>query len=153
MAREALFNILAGNFDFENIRVLDLFSGTGSISLEFASRGCHQITAVELNDRCAEFIRQVSERLGITGIKVIRANVFTFLNTERKNYDLIFADPPYALEGLETLPATIFKTGILNAGGWFIIEHPRTIDFSTTSNFFDHRHYGHVNFSFFHPVP
>jgi 16S rRNA (guanine966-N2)-methyltransferase len=149
MAREGLFNILTGHFDFEEITALDLFAGTGSVSLEFASRGCQHITAVDVNDRCAAFIRTMAVRLGITGIRVVRTNVFTFLGTEKITYDLIFADPPYDLPALGTLPETVMDAGILNAGGWLIVEHPRQIDFSEMTGFFDHRRYGHVNFSFF----
>ncbi len=149
MAREGLFNILTGHFDFEEISVLDLFAGTGSISLEFASRGCPHITSVDVNDRCAVFIRATAVRLGITGIRVVRANVFTFLKTEKITYDLIFADPPYDLPALATLPDTVLGTGILNTGGWLIVEHPRQIDFAEENGFFDHRRYGQVNFSFF----
>lgn len=110
-AKEGLFNILQNEFDIEDISLLDLFSGTGSISMEFASRGCSDIISIEMNPLHTRFIKQCAQSFKIKGMQVIRYNVFDFIKICTKTFDLIFADPPYDLEGLDTLPDRIF--GIL----------------------------------------
>lgn len=151
MAKESLFNILRNMVDFEESKVLDLFSGTGSIAYEFASRGSKDVTCVEINQKCVNFISQTSEKINIPGFRVVRANVFQFLKMNRAKYDIIFADPPFDLEGIESLPDLILKTDILKPDGILIIEHSKNIIFASHPSLKEHRNYGKVNFSFFIP--
>jgi 16S rRNA (guanine(966)-N(2))-methyltransferase RsmD len=148
-AREALFNILASHFDFEDIRVLDLFSGTGSISFEFASRGCHEIDLVDSNSRYVQFIGKVAEELGLKGIHPVRMDVFRFVPVCKKQYNVIFADPPYDLKNLKDIPELVLGHQLLLPGGWFVLEHGKGHNLKHLPQFFDERHYGSVHFSFF----
>lgn len=149
-AKESLFNILHNYYDFEGLKVLDLFAGIGSISYEFASRDAAEVHSVELNPRCAHFITETSRKLDLKNLYVIRANVFTFLERGgAKKYDIIFADPPYDLEGIETIPDLVFKNELLNKDGWLIIEHSVATVFSEHPNLDQQRQYGKVNFSMF----
>jgi len=150
LAKESLFNILNNNFDFEDLEVMDLFSGTGSIAFEFASRGAKRIVVVDNNYRCVEYIRKTSQGFGFNSIiNVQRANVFSFLKYPQAPFDLIFADPPYEMEDIQGIPELIFKNLLLKKGGWFILEHSRDQDFETYPYFLQHRKYGKVNFSIF----
>lgn len=149
MAKEALFNVLENNYELSMLNILDLFAGTGSISYEFASRGAKRVTAVEQNFRCTEFIRKTKETLRIENLQIVRADVFQFLKKTIAPFDLIFADPPYDLPGLETLPGLVFEQNLLSEAGIFILEHPDALDFSLHPHFSQHRHYGKVNFTFF----
>jgi len=149
IAKEALFNVLENMFDFEGLDVLDLFAGTGSISFEFASRNVCQITAVEQNFRCIDFIRKTTRDLKIQQLICVRTDVFRFLKAAKKQYHLIFADPPYDLPQLETIPDLIFKYNLLHDDGILILEHPKLYDFSAHKRFSQHRVYGKVEFSFF----
>ena len=148
-ARVALFNILANHFDFEAIKVLDLFSGTGSISFEFASRGCPEIDLVDSNSRLLHFIREVVDRFGMQGIHPVRMDVFRFISICKKQYNLIFADPPFELKDLDEIPNHVLGYQLLLPGGWFIIEHSKSNNFHSHQYFFDERKYGNVHFSFF----
>ena len=149
MAKEALFNILHNYYDFEGIKVLDLFAGIGSISYEFASRDAAEVHSVEMNPRCVNFITETSRKLDLKNLFVIRANVFTYLKRSGKKFDIIFADPPYDLEGIETIPDLVFENDLLDKEGWLIVEHSAGIDFSAHPNFDQNRKYGKVNFSMF----
>lgn len=149
-AKEGLFNTLTNEVDFEEISVLDLFSGTGSISYEFASRGCTSIIAVEMNPANAGFIKKTAASLKLGGcIQVVHHNVFDFLGICTKKFDVIFADPPYAIEGLDTIPDKIFSREILEEGGLLILEHPATYNFGNHPKFVKERKYGNVHFSYF----
>ena len=148
-AREALFNILANHFDFEEIRVLDLFSGTGSISFEFASRGCREIDLVDSNIRSVRFISKVADDLGMQGIHTVRMDVFRFIPVCKKQYQVIFADPPYELKNLQEIPNLVLQHQILMPGGWFVLEHGKSHSFRSHPRCFDARSYGSVWFSFF----
>ena len=148
-AKESLFNILANYFDFRQIKVLDLFSGTGSIALEFASRGARQVTLVEVNRRYADFIHQTVSRIGIRQIQVVRADAFRYIKNSPGRFDIIFADPPFDMEATDILPDEIFKYGLLEKEGWFILEHGKNHDFSDHPCFYELRRYGSVHFSFF----
>jgi 16S rRNA (guanine966-N2)-methyltransferase len=148
-AREALFNILANHFDFEEIRVLDLFSGTGSISFEFASRGCRDIDLVDCNSRSVQFIAKVAAELGIKGIHPVRMDVFRFLPVCKKQYQVIFADPPYDLKNLQDIPELLLGNNLLLPDGWFVLEHGKSNNFKNIPKYFDERKYGSVHFSFF----
>jgi 16S rRNA (guanine(966)-N(2))-methyltransferase RsmD len=150
MAKEALFNILHNYYDFEGIRVLDLFAGIGSISYEFASRDAAEVHSVELNPRCSNFISETTRKLDLNNLFVIRANVFTYLaRGGRKKFDIIFADPPYDLEGIDTIPDLVLEKEWLKDDGWLIIEHSAAVDFSNHPALDQHRTYGKVNFSMF----
>lgn len=149
-AKEALFNILEQWIDWENTVALDLFSGTGSIAFELVSRGCPQVSAVDLNRSCVQWIKKELGELGFNSLQVIQSDVFKMLSRPSlRQYDLIFADPPYAMERFEVLPKLVFEHGFLKPEGWLIIEHPETVDFSGMQYFVRHRKYSRVNFSFF----
>ena len=148
-AKEGLFNILVNQYDFSEIALLDLFSGTGSISFEFASRGCKEITAVDMSIQHASFIKSTAVKLGITGIQVLRNNVFDFLTICRKDYDIIFADPPYDIAGLDGIPDKILSYPVLKPGGVLIFEHPASFSFKSNPRFIKEKKYGNVHFSFF----
>ena len=135
--------------DFEGIDMLDLFAGTGGIGLEFVSRGVREVTAVELAHVQQNFIIQTCKQLGIDNLHVIRGDAFKYINSCHIQYDFIYADPPYALQQLPTLPSLIFDKQLLKKGGWFVLEHSDDNDFSAEPNFAEHRRYGSVNFSFF----
>ena len=149
MAKESLFNILQNLVDLETVKVLDLFSGTGSISFEFASRGCTDITSVEMNFQHHRFIGEVIEKLGEKHIKAIKANAFVFAAKTTQTYDLIFADPPYDHRQFAEVPSLILSGNILKPGGLFILEHSKSYDFSSYPEFTEVRNYGSVHFSFF----
>jgi 16S rRNA (guanine(966)-N(2))-methyltransferase RsmD len=153
MAKESLFNILVNKFSFEGKSALDLFSGTGAISYEFLSRGCLPVTSVELNFQCVKFIKSTSKNLQMEGHKVIRSEAFRFLKSSNKKYDIIFADPPYALSNIIEISTMVFNKNLLNDNGFLIIEHPQEVDFSEQEYFLEHRKYGRVNFSFFNYFP
>lgn len=149
-AKEGLFNTLTNEIDFSEVSVLDLFSGTGSISYEFASRGCYDIVAVEMNPANATFIKKTAASLKLKGaIQVVHHNVFDFLGICTKKFDIVFADPPYAIEGLDTIPQKVFGSGILKPGALLILEHPGTFSFEGHPGFFKERKYGNVHFSYF----
>jgi 16S rRNA (guanine(966)-N(2))-methyltransferase RsmD len=151
-AREALFNILNNRIDFESVVVLDLFSGTGSISYEFASRGTREIHLVEKNPHHISGIRKIIKDFGFDNIRPIHIDVKAYLKTCKIKYDMVFADPPYDLPWLVQLPDLIIESGIIKEDGFFVLEHPRNMSFSEHSHFAEHRHYGGVNFSFFRPA-
>ncbi len=148
-AKEGLFNTLANNYDFTEIAVLDLFSGTGSISLEFASRGCSSITAVEMNIAHANFIKSAAASLNISGLHVVRNNVFDFLTICRIKFDIVFADPPYDLDNLAAIPDKVLNASVLKDDGVIIFEHPAAFNFSKHPSFVKEKKYGNVHFSFF----
>ena len=147
-AKESLFNLLTNRMDLEGADVLDLFAGTGSISLECVSRGAREVTAVELAHTQQNFIIATSKSLGINNLHLIRGDVFRYLKACSIRYDLIFADPPYALEELPTLPSLIVPA-LLKPGGLSVLEHGDQYDFSGHPHFLDLRTYGSVHFSFF----
>lgn len=149
LGKESLFNVLNNVWDFEGLKVLDMFAGTGAISLEFASRGAEQVTAVELNARHANFIEQCVSKLGATNVKTVRANAIEYISVSNGKFDIIFADPPYKFEGLEKLPDSIFARDLLTPTGELILEHSEDYDFSHHPCFVQKRRYGAVNFSFF----
>jgi 16S rRNA (guanine966-N2)-methyltransferase len=148
-ARESLFNILTNRIDFESVDVLDLFSGTGSISYEFASRGALNVHLIEKDHRNIAFIRKMKEEMNLESIKAIHIDVKAYLKACSYKYDLIFADPPYELPWLPDLPDLVMNAGILKDDGVFVLEHPKDHSFSAHKFFFEHRNYGSVNFSFF----
>lgn len=148
-AREGLFNILSNRIDFGNSTVLDLFSGTGSISYEFSSRGAASVHLVEKDMKHIAGINRIIKDIGFKNIRPIHIDARTYLRTCQVKYDVVFADPPYDLPWLTDLPSLVMDAGILKEQGFFVLEHPRDISFSDNPGFFEHRHYGGVNFSFF----
>lgn len=150
MAKEALFNILNNHYYFDEIKVLDLFSGIGSISLELASRGCEDITSVDQHAGCIRFLDKTAENLSLP-IQTIKSDVFSFLKNHSSSYDLIFADPPYELDqnSFDLLINTIFEKGLLTDEGLLVVEHSRATDLSHHEHFVRSRKYGGNLFSFF----
>ena len=147
-AKEGLFNSLDNEFFFDGLAVLDLFGGTGSIAFEFASRGAGSVISVEMNSVNASFIRRTAAALGVAQtVQVVRHNVFDFIPLCTKRFDIVFADPPYALENLADIPNVALP--LLAEEGLLILEHGNNYDFSAHPRFIDHRNYGSVNFSFF----
>lgn len=148
-AKENIFNVLQGYTDFDGKTALDLFAGTGSISLELASRGCQQVVSVEADRDHAAFIRQCFAKLGADNQLLIRGDVFKFLKTCGQSFDFIFADPPYALRELPQIPDLILESTLLGPDGLLVFEHGKDHDFSQHPRFVEHRQYGSVNFSIF----
>lgn len=165
-AKENIFNVLTGYIDFEGAMALDLFSGTGSISLELASRGCTHVISVEADRDHHRFILQCLQKLGEQSrgqapeaepsepvpVTAIRGDVFRFVKSCKQQFDFIFADPPYALEELKTIPTLIFEKNLLKEDGVFVFEHGKNDSFTDHPNFVEHRSYGSVNFSIFQPL-
>ena len=145
--REFLFSYLGDMI--KDAYLLDLFAGTGNISYEFASRNCKEITAVEQNFKCSGFIKETVQKLNFENINVVKNNVFNFLKFTNKTYDIIFADPPYDLEGIDKIPELIFSRQLLNKEGWLIIEHSKKTELEHLPHFSQQRKYGKVNFSVF----
>lgn len=148
-AKENLFNILANRLDFEELRVLDLFSGTGSISFEFLSRGAKSVTCVEQYAPHVKFIKEVAEKLKTDALTVVSGDAYRFIESAGGKFDLIFADAPYADEKLSSIPERILKSSLLAGNGLLIVEHSKSTDFSTHPLYKETRIYGSVNFSFF----
>jgi 16S rRNA (guanine(966)-N(2))-methyltransferase RsmD len=148
IAKSGLFNILEHNYDLTDIKTLDLFGGTGSISYELASRGATDQTIVEKDPDMHQFIKNTAQKLGLN-LNVIKTDVFKFIKECREQYDLIFAGPPYALTEIDQLPDLIFKHHLLNSGGWFILEHTPRNSYTTHPYFKTERHYGTTVFSVF----
>lgn len=148
-AKENLFNILNNIVDFEESTVLDLFSGTGSISLEFLSRGCCEVVSVEMEQLHYGFLKKSATTLDDKAWHIVRDDVFRFLKRCNSSYDIVFADPPYALKTLKDIPDLVLEGGILKKGGIFVFEHGKDYDFTTHPYFHRHVSYGSVNFTFF----
>ena len=148
-ARENIFNVLENITDIEGKHILDLFAGTGAISIEFLSRGAASVTAVEKAATQYNFIKKVAAQLGETNLNLIRGDALRFLSTALRPYDIVFADPPYDMPGFAAIPAAILNSGAVAPGTIVIVEHNRTHDFSSLPGFMDHRTYGSVNFSIF----
>jgi len=149
IAKEGLFNIIENNLDISVLRTLDIFGGTGSISYELASRGAADLTIVEKDQVMCEFIKKNSAVLGFKNFKLIRMDVFNFLQQCTETFDLIFAGPPYALTTIDELPKIIFKKNILNPNGWFVLEHTPANSYKTFPQFKTQRNYGTTVFSIF----
>ena len=168
-AKENIFNVLTGYIDFDGASALDLFSGTGSISLELASRGCAHVISIEADRDHHRFIQHCLQKLGVTegrffcdtdemsqknrpSVTPIRGDVFRFIKSCKQQFDFIFADPPYALKELATIPSLIFEKNLLKEDGVFVFEHGKDHSFTDHPNFVEHRSYGSVNFSIFQPL-
>lgn len=149
-AKENIFNVLIQYIDFEGATALDLFSGTGSISLELLSRGCSQVVSVEADRDHHRFIQDcISKLRNEKNVQCLRGDVFRYIKSCKQQFNFIFADPPYALKELPTIPDLIFEKGLLKDDGIFVFEHGKDYDFSEHPHFVEHRSYGSVNFSLF----
>lgn len=148
-AKENIFNVMGRYIDFDGAEALDLFSGTGSITLELLSRGCSRVTSIEMDRDHHAFIVQCLKKLGTERCIPLRGDVFRFLKSCKAQYDFVFADPPYALKELPEIPQMIIDKGIVKEGGVFVFEHGHNYDFSQLPHFAEHRAYGSVNFSIF----
>ena len=148
-AKENIFNVLNAYIDFEDAMALDLFSGTGSISLELLSRGCKNVVSVEADRDHYAFIKQCLAKLGTDRCITIRGDVFRFLKTCHQQFDFLFADPPHALKQLKEIPDIVLSGNLLTDDGIFVFEHGKDYDFSSHPHFVEHRSYGSVNFSLF----
>lgn len=149
IAKEGLFNILQHKLDFESLKTLDLFGGTGSISYELASRGVPDLTIVEKDGQMFEFIKKTSEALRIENMKAVKMDVFKFIDNCSDRFDFIFAGPPYALTNIDDLPKKIFEKQLLNKDGWFVLEHTPRNDYKTFPYYKMERNYGTTIFSVF----
>ncbi|MEN9570719.1 MAG: hypothetical protein RL172_1950 [Bacteroidota bacterium] len=149
IAKEGLFNVLQNNLEFETLKTLDLFGGTGCISYELASRGVETLTIVEKDTAMYEFIKKTSAELGINGLKLVKSEVFKFIDTCTEQFDFIFAGPPYALGTIDELPVKIFEKKLLNPGGWFVLEHTPRNDYKKFAHYKTERNYGTTIFSIF----
>jgi len=148
-AKTGLFNILNNNFDFGEISVLDLFSGTGNISYELASRGVKDLTIVEKDATMYEFIKKTAKELKIENLKTIKMDVFKFMGQCQDKFDFIFAGPPYALTNIDDLPKLVFEKQLLNPGGWFVLEHTPRNSYKAFPYYKNERNYGTTVFSIF----
>ena len=152
-AKENLFNVLGNLIDFnDQVHALDLFAGTGSISLELLSRGCEQVVSIEKDREHYTYICKVMKELGNPAWLPLKADVFKFISRCNEQFDLVFADPPYALKELASLPDLIFEHNLLKPDGLFILEHGKDHQFDQHPHFMQHRKYGAVNFTLFKPT-
>mgnify|MGYP000885940804 CR=1 FL=1 len=153
-AKESLFNVLSCNYmDFEDkVCALDRFAATGSLSIQLVSRGCDRVVSVEKDHDHYAFIRKVMQEVKTDKCLPVCGDVFKFIKSERQRFDFIFADPPYELAGLETLPDLIFESNLLKENGLFVLEHGKKNSFEGHPHFVERRTYGSVNFSFFQKI-
>lgn len=149
IAKEGLFNILQNNLEFEGIKTLDLFGGTGSISYELGSRGAANQTIVEKDPAMGAFIEKTIKELGLTQLKLVKMDVFKFIETCNDQFDFIFAGPPYALDAIDELPKRIHSFGLLKPAGIFVLEHTPRNGYEGFDLFVQTRSYGTTLFSFF----
>ena len=152
IAKESLFNILENRTGIANLNILDLFAGTGNISLECCSRGALEVTAVDSHPKCISYINTQKKQLEYTQLEVVRKDVFSFLKNTQKVFDLIFADPPYDLPGISNIAALVAQRKLLTPNGCLIIEHHRQLNLKTVATFAEERIYGQSVFSFFNPA-
>lgn len=149
IAREGLFNILQNNLDIESLKTLDLFGGTGCISYELASRGAHDLTIIEKDNSMYDFIKNTGALLKFENFKVLKSDVFRYMENCSETFDFIFAGPPYALTNIDDLPKFVFEKHLLNPGGWFVLEHTPRNDYKKTAHYKTERNYGTTIFSIF----
>lgn len=149
IAKEGLFNIIQNNLDIESLKTLDLFGGTGNISYELASRGAADLTIVEKDNAMHAFIKNTAATLGLENFKVIKSDVFKYIESCSEQYDFIFAGPPYALASIDDLPKKIFEKKLLSKGGWFVLEHTPRNNYKKFPHYRNERNYGSTIFSIF----
>lgn len=148
-ARENLFNVLENMMDFDGSRCIDLFAGTGAISLEMVSRGAAEVIAVEKASVQARFIEKVRQQLNCSELKLVRGDALKFIASPGPAADLVFADPPYDMDGFADVPPAILASPRVQEGTIVVVEHNKSHDFSSLPGFLEHRAYGSVNFSIF----
>ena len=149
VAKEGLFNIIQNNLEIEELKTLDIFGGTGSISYELASRGAQDLTIVEKDPIMFDFIKKTSQDLKLANFKVIKMEVFKFLEQCTEQFDFIFAGPPYALTTIDDLPKKIVERQLLKPNGWFVLEHTPRNAYEKYPLFKTARNYGTTIFSIF----
>lgn len=149
IAKEGLFNILQNNLEIDTLKTLDLFGGTGSISYELASRGAVNLTIVEKDTQLFDFIKKMSVTLELENFRLVKSDVFKFIDQCTEQYDFIFAGPPYALGTIDDLPLKIFEKNLLKPKGWFVLEHTPRNDYKKFDNYHTERNYGTTIFSIF----
>ena len=149
IAKEGLFNIISNNLEIEDLKTLDLFGGTGSISYELASRGAQDLTIVERDIKMYEFIKKTAGELKLENFNVLKMDVFKFIAQCTDKFDFIFAGPPYALANIDDLPKLVFEKQLLNTKGWFVLEHTPRNDYKSFPFFATERNYGTTVFSVF----
>jgi len=149
IAKEGLFNIIQNNLEIEHLKTLDLFGGTGCISYELASRGAADLTIVEKDNKMYDFIKKTSAELSLENFKLIKSDVFKYIETCTEQYDFIFAGPPYAMGTIDDLPIKIFEKKLLNPKGWFVLEHTPRNDYKKFAHYKTERNYGTTIFSIF----
>ncbi len=149
IAKEGLFNVLQNNLEIDELKVLDLFGGTGCISYELASRGAPDITIVEKDNQMYDFIKKTSGELELENFKLVKSDVFRFMDSTAEQYDFIFAGPPYALTNIDDLPLKVFEKKLLKPKGWFILEHTPRNDYKKFEFYKTERNYGTTIFSIF----
>ncbi len=147
--RESLFNLLRSRVDIDGADVLDLFAGSGMVSLEFASRGAASVTALERDPKAVRHISSAFDQFDLDHCRALRGDVFQFVTRPITSFDIVFADPPYDLDRMSELPALILGSGLLAPDGLLILEHGERTHFEDEPGFIEHRHYGQVYFSFF----
>ena len=148
-ARENIFNVIENYVDLEGLDALDIFAGTGAVSFEFLSRGCRSVTSVEKAATQQKFIAKVARELGDSNLNLVRGDALRYISAAPRSFDIIFADPPYDMDGFADIPGAVLGSGLVKPGTMFIIEHNKTHDFSALPGFREHRAYGSVNFSIF----
>ena len=150
LSKESLFNILNHQFNFNELNVLDLFSGTGNISYEFASRGATPVTSVDGDLGCVTFIKKTAQEFDMD-INAIKSDVFKFLERSKAKFDVVFADPPYDMsqEDFERVVTLIFEKELLEDDGLIIVEHSPHTKMDHLAHFTSNRKYGSSMFSFF----
>jgi len=149
VAKEGLFNVISNNLDIEELKTLDLFGGTGSISYELSSRGANDLTIIEKDPKMYEFIKKTAGELKLQNFKVLKLDVFKYIDQCADKFDFIFAGPPYALQNIDDLPRLIFEKSMVNPGGWFILEHTPRNNYAKFPFYKTERNYGTTIFSIF----
>ncbi|RZL32821.1 MAG: 16S rRNA (guanine(966)-N(2))-methyltransferase RsmD [Pedobacter sp.] len=149
MAKEALFNILNNQFDFESCTVLDLFSGTGNLTFEFASRNAEKILAIDMDYGCVNWVKTTAKKYEFNQIEVRKGDVFKLLNQMTASYDIIFADPPYNMPNIPQIPVLVAAQKLLKPDGLLVVEHQSNMKLNSQPGYTETRKYGNSSFSFF----
>jgi len=149
IAKEGLFNVLQNNLEIDTLKTLDLFGGTGCISYELASRGAEDLTIIEKDNQMYDFIKKTAAELEFENFKLIKSDVFKYIESCKEQYDFIFAGPPYALGTIDDLPKLIFEKNLLKPKGWFVLEHTPRNDYKKFPHYKTERNYGTTIFSIF----
>lgn len=149
LAKEALFNILEYQIDWSESDCLDLFCGTGSISIELASRFARSVDAIDIHVKCIHFLKDTAKKHALNTIHTQKADVFKFITSTNKKFDFIFADPPFDHPKLIQLPELIFQNNLLKEDGLLVVEHPSMRKMLNSDLLVETRKYGYSSFSFY----